>query len=293
METDKQLFLIIQANPEWFFDLIAQQSPGECRMRSETFKALQRTPDVLIEPTNPKGDLFLAEFQLQLDPEIYLRVVEAMTGAQRKYGMRRVRGAILFGSASLDPKTEPWNSVVETYVLRDCIVSLEQRNPTHPLVALFKPLLEPDEAVLERKALDYYRSIKNSPAEVRQVDVLLEVFVSWLEQRFPERTKKEIEMLLIRELPPLEETRSGKDLIEIGEQRGEKRGRLIGEKHGRNLGGAEMVVGLLESRFRRVPRTLINRISKLEFADLKALNTHAVLCNRINEVKEWLDSKGV
>ncbi len=87
-------------------------------------------------------------------------------------------------------------------------------------------------------------------------------------------------MWLIRELPPLEETRSGKDLIEIG------------EKRGKSLGGAEVVIALLEFKFRRVPRTLINRISKLEFADLKTLNAHVVLCNRISEVKEWLDNNG-
>lgn len=40
---------------------------------------------------------------------------------------------------------------------------------------------------------------------------LLEVFVSWLEQRLSSKSKKEIEIMLLGERPELEETQSGKD----------------------------------------------------------------------------------
>ena len=41
--------------------------------------------------------------------------------------------------------------------------------------------------------------------------------------------KKEIEMVLLGELPELEETQSGKDRIRIGEERGERRGEQRGD----------------------------------------------------------------
>ena len=40
----------------------------------------------------------------------------------------------------------------------------------------------------------------------------------WLEQRLKNKTKKEIEMMLLGELPDLEETASGNDLVRIGEK---------------------------------------------------------------------------
>jgi hypothetical protein len=44
--------------------------------------------------------------------------------------------------------------------------------------------------------------------------------VSWLGQRLPNRTKQEIEKMLIGELPELVDTRAGKDLIKIGKEQG-------------------------------------------------------------------------
>ena len=96
MKTDKQVFLIFQTQPEWLFQLIGKPSPGKCRMRSVTRKALERTTDGLIEPLDPSQDLTISEFQFQLEPKIYLRVIEAMTGAQGDNNMRGVRGIIIF-----------------------------------------------------------------------------------------------------------------------------------------------------------------------------------------------------
>ncbi len=247
-------------------------------MKSVTFKSLQRTTDGLFEPTDESQDLTLGEFQFQKDPEIYLRLVEAMTGAQRMSEMRIVRGVIIFGDASLDPKTEPWHQVIETYVLRDCIEDLERREPQHPLVAVFKPLLARDVDVLERHAVEYYRTIKHSSLKQTHINVLTEVFVDWLRQRTPKKSLKEIEMLLFGELTPLEETQSGKDLIEIGEKRGEQHGI------------ATTAIAQLECKFARVPQTLQKRINKLDVKTLQALTVKLLSFERIQDVKQWLDS---
>ncbi len=296
MKTDKQVFLIFRTHPEWFFVLIGKPSPGKCRMRSVTFKELHRTTDGLIEPIDESQDLTISEFQFQMDREIYLRVVEEMSGAQRLSDLRGVRGVILFADASLDPKTEPWRQVVETYVLRDCLEDLERREPQHPLVSVFKPLLERNDDVLQQRAAEYYRNIKDSRLKAAEVNVLLDVFVDWLRQRQPQKSLKEIEMLLFGELTPLEETVSGKELIQIGVERGQKigveRGKKIGIATGEKTGSANIVIALLESKFARVPRTLQSRIHKLDVATLKALSGKLLTFERIQEVKQWLDSNG-
>ncbi len=282
MRTDKQVYLIFQTYPKWLFELIGEPYRGKCRMKSVTVKALQRTADCLIEPLDPTQDLIIIEFQFQRDAEIYLRLIESMTGTQRENGMRGVRGIIIFGDGSLDPKTRPWSQYVETYNLRDCLQALEQREPLHPMVAVFKPLLESNTDVLERRAAGYYRAIEQCDLDPSQVDMLLQVFVDWFEQRLPDKSKKEIEMLLFDQLTPLEETRCGKELIEIGVQRGEQRGV--------RLGIFKVVVSLLERKFGKVPRTVQARINKLDAAELESLSLNLLSFERLRDVRDWLDA---
>ena len=106
---------------------------------------------------------------------------------------------------------------MQSYVLPDVLREWERKQPKHPLVAVFKPLLAESEESLQRQAAGYFRTIKQSSLSTACKRTLEEVFVSWLEQRFKDKTKKEIEMILLGELPDLEETASGKDLIRIGE----------------------------------------------------------------------------
>jgi hypothetical protein len=57
------------------------------------------------------------------------------------------------------------------------------------------------------------------------------VFVSWLEQRFRDKSKQEIEMLLLGALPDLRVTRSGKDLIHIGWLEGHRPNAMVTVAH--------------------------------------------------------------
>ena len=128
-----------------------------------------------------------------------------------------MQGLVFFGYNNLDPQTMPWTQVVRSYVLPDVLEEWERKDPKHPLVAVFKPLLAESEEVLQRQAAGYFRAIKHSSLDPACKRTLEEVFVSWLEQRLKHKTKKEIETMLLGELPDLEETASGKDLIRIGE----------------------------------------------------------------------------
>ena len=106
---------------------------------------------------------------------------------------------------------------MRAFVLHDVVEAFEQNHPGHPLVAVFKPLLADSDESLEREAVRHYRAIKYGELSAACRASLLEVFVSWLEQRLKHKSKKEIEIMLLGELPELEETQSGKDLIRIGE----------------------------------------------------------------------------
>jgi hypothetical protein len=172
---------------------------------------------------------------------------------------------------------------VRAFVLPELLDAFEREHPAHPLVAVFKPLLEPSEQTLERTAADYYRTIKYSELKPPVKTSLLEVFVNWLEQRLKQKSKKEIEMILLGELPDLEETQAGKDLIRIGEERGVR----IGEERG--LQRAIQVS--LGARFAAVPAAMHDKIRTLPSDAAESLLEYLSQGPTLDDVTRWVDAQ--
>jgi hypothetical protein len=192
MRTDKQVCRIFEAVPEWIFELTQLDSPGPCELRSFTLKELGRHADGLVVPHDPSQPLTIVEiveFQFQSDDTIYTRTVREMVAAQELHAMRAVEGIVVF-AYNVDPQTKPWTRIVRSFSFDSVLAELEQRQPEHPLVAVFKPMVVEDNAALAESAVQYYRTIKLSKLDDRVKGALLEVFVSWLEQRFREMSKK-------------------------------------------------------------------------------------------------------
>ena len=210
--------------------------------------------------------------------------------------MRPVQGLIFFGYNNLDPQTAPWNRVVQAFVLRDVVEAFERDHPEHPLVAVFKPLLVENEVVLESEAVGYYRTIKYSELPAACKSSLLEVFVSWLEQRLSHKSKKEIEIMLLGELPELEETQSGKDLIRIGEERGirvgEQRGIRVGEERGIRVGEQrglqKAILVSLRARYGTVPAALQEKIRMLTVDEAERVIEGLPQCPTLEALIQWL-----
>jgi predicted transposase YdaD len=270
MKTDKELYRIFAAVPDWLFQLTGLPSPGKCSLRSFTVKALQRDADGVVVPEDVSQPLTVVEFQFQKDDTIYNRTVAEMIAVQEANGMRPVQGLIFFQNDSLDPRTKPWNHVVKTFVLRDLLDRLEREQPDHPLVAVFKPLQIVQAGTLEAEAVRHYRTIKNSKLPASVKTALLTVFVSWVQQRFKSKRKQEIEVMLgLNELPGLEETESGKDLIRIGEERA--------------------ILVFLKAKFKTVPRVVRNKIHQLAAPQKEKLLAWLPKCESLDALSAWLD----
>ena len=198
--------------------------------------------------------------------------------------MREVRGIIFFGEAKLDPQTPPWASYVRSVVLLDELRRLAERDPDHPLVAVFQPLLAKHASALEQTAGGYFRRLKRSKLKKGVKEALEEVFMSWLGQRLPSRTKQEIEKMIIGELPELSETRMGKDLIEIGEKKGLEKGLEQG------LVRAVMIV--LERKRGRLTKALRKRIQTLGYDQLCQLLAEAEALESLDPLDAWLTKHG-
>ena len=155
MKTDKQVYSIFAANPQWIFELTGLESPGPCKLIPVTLKAIEQSSDGVIFPESIESDLFVLEFQFQFDREIYTRVVIEMALIQQKEDYRPVQGIILFLHAGLDPRTKPWCDVVHSFSIVDLMEELSQRQPNHPLVAVFRLVLLESEETHENHAGEY------------------------------------------------------------------------------------------------------------------------------------------
>ncbi len=112
METDKQLYRVFGAQPQWVFELAELPPVGKCAMRSLAVKTLERRADGVIVPQSPVPPLSVIEFQFNENPQIYTRTVQKMAAVQEEFDMREVQGVIFFGEPRLDPRTKPWTSLV-------------------------------------------------------------------------------------------------------------------------------------------------------------------------------------
>jgi predicted transposase YdaD len=280
MKTDKQVFRIFTAVPEWIFELTQLESPGACQLESFSVKELERRADGLVVPADPSQPLTVVEFQFQADETIYARIVQEMVSVQLAHGMRAVEGLILFAYNGMDPKTEPWVRSVRSFSFDELLAGLERRQPEHPLVAVFKPILVDNDVTLEASAVRYYRQIKQSNLDESARQALVDVFVNWLEQRFRDKNKQEIEAMLIGELPELEETQSGKDLIAIGERRGKQAGK------------AETILLYLRAKHGPLPKELRRAVLNLSVAKANRLIEHLAHCESLQDVESWLDQDG-
>jgi predicted transposase YdaD len=284
METDKQLYRVFGAEPQWVYLLARLPPVGKCAMRSLTVKRLERRADGVIVPEALTRPLPVIEFQFDENPLIYTRTVQKMAAVQEEFAMREVQGIIFFGDPRLDPQTKPWTSIVRSIVLPDEVRRLAERSPEHALVAVFQPLLAESASELEQKAGVFFRTIKNSKLKKDVKQALEEVFVSWLLQRLPNRTKQEIEKMLIGELPELRETRAGQDLIQIGKEEGLAEGRAEGL--------VESVGIVLEGKRGRLTKALRQRIRRLGSEHLRQLLADALAWESLDPLEAWLAKRG-
>ncbi|MFM9962487.1 MAG: DUF2887 domain-containing protein [Planctomycetaceae bacterium] len=277
MKTDKQYYKIFEVKPEWAYLLAGLKPPGRVQFRSVAIKELEGIADGVLIPADVAEPLTVMELQEQENAEIYATMAIKMASLQKMHDMRAVRGVIFFGDKRLDPNTEPWNQVIQSFVLRDAVVAFAEQHPNHPLAAVFDPLLARDDDEFKRRAVGDLRQIKYSGELSRKArDVLLDVFASWVHQRFKHLPRKEIEIMMLSELPSLEETRAGKELIELGEARGEARGL------------AEAVLLLMAERFGRISEPSRKQILALPKSTVQALLKVADDITSLESLKQWL-----
>ena len=277
METDKQIYLIFQWQPQWVFLLLHETPPAGARFESVTLKSIEKRVDAAWVPSDTTLAIFVAEFQGYDDHLIYVRIVQAMAMLRSQYPKREVRGLVFFLESRFDPDSDPWREFVQVIYLDEALEQLSREQPDHPMVAVFAPLFASSEEVLETEAAECYTRLDSPELDRASVAGLQEVFVSWLMQRLPFKGAKEIEEMLLGKLPDIRNTRSGQDLIAIGIEQGIKKGREEGIDQGKLVGQVQ----LLESLCHLIP-TMEAQLRSMSVEQLKS---------RLNELRHIFDAR--
>jgi predicted transposase YdaD len=242
MKTDKAMYKIFKAYPEFLFQLARIRKKTAYSMESITLKEFERRTDGIFKPEDPDEPTYVMEFQAQNDINIYHRLTMEMSSFAMTHPNCEVRGILVFLRKRLDPKTRPWHylskskdKLLRIVYLEDYVIQLEKKYPNHPMVMVFKPLFVNDLKVLQNNSKQWYQHIAKSRLSEKTKTNLQDAFVSWLLARFPHLDYKEF-LRMIENLPDIEETLTYKQLVAIGEKRGEKRGEKLGEKLGEKRG---------------------------------------------------------
>ena len=281
MESDKQIYLIFQWQPQWVFLLLHEAPPAGARFESVTLKSIEKRVDAAWVPADASLAILVAEFQGYDDNLIYVRIVQAMAMLRSQYPTREVRGLVFFLESRFDPDSDPWREFVQVIYLDEALGQLSREQPDHPMVAVFAPLFARSEEVLETEAAECYNRIDSPELDRASVAGLQEVFVSWLMQRLPYKGAKEIEEMLLGKLPDIRNTKSGQDLIAIGIEQGIEQGIKKGREEGIDQGKLVGQVQLLES--------LCNSIPTME-AQLRSMSVE-LLRSRLNELRNIFDAR--
>ena len=64
MNTDKHVYEIFEAYPQWVFELLRRRWPGSCRFQAVTIKAIQRSADGVLIPDVTSEAILVVEFQM-------------------------------------------------------------------------------------------------------------------------------------------------------------------------------------------------------------------------------------
>jgi predicted transposase YdaD len=277
MKTDKQIHALLASSPEAFrFLTDGIELNGPYQGRSVVFKDLERRADHVFEPDDGKGPTYLIEVQAQHTGDVYDRLLMELLLYRRAHPERTVYGQVIFLHAGCDEPNWPWAEWVGRGPLRKAVYldqvleKARQQHPDHPLLAVFLPWFARD-VELAQQAPAAWRRLE-ALAEPGAA-VLLDVFMSWMMERFKGQTYEEV-LRMLQVLTPLEETRAYKELVGKG------------EKLGRQKATLELLTKLLHRRFGRLPRWANDRLRQ---ADLKQLEAWA---ENIFDAKELTDLLG-
>ena len=237
MNTDKELNQIFAAAPTELYTLLNLPAPRAARARSESFKVLETSTDLVVEPQPLENStpVLITEFQGYRDKQFLpkLMVRCGLFRVQHPHQAVRCHAIYLdreFESAAVDDggMFQP-----QVHYLPDLIRQLEQTHPNSPILSVLHPLTAATEVELTSTvAADYDNLRTTTELDPEQRAAWLNVFHFWLMKRL-KKTIVEIQNMLITNFPEVEELPWGQELKAMWTAEGRVEGQVEGQVEGR------------------------------------------------------------
>ena len=297
MKTDKELYKLFSRMPALLFEIADIKAPDTYKMVSITLKEFERRADGFLQPLSIKSPVYFVEFHGYWDDTIYHRMVMEMAAFGAENPKREVRGILFFTHKYFDTKTLPWHTMTESdrnvfkvVYLNDFLDELENADPDHPLVSTFKPYRIEDTDQLQNESKQWYQNIKQSSYSEPEKEAMESVFIRWMQERFANKSYEEVTKMFV-ELTPLEETRSYKELVSLGEKKGRKEGIKEGRKEGKKEATKRIVAKMIANRFNINTQRISPRLRSLSIADLDDLCDHLFKMKSQDEAFKWINDR--
>lgn len=233
MQTDQLFQEYFQVAPGAFFELLQIQPPCAYRFTSPVFKTSERRMDGFLAPVEADKPYYFIEFQGYRDKHIYWRALYPVVRHHETADLKQQawKCVVLFLDKSHDPGVEtlgPLAHDAKRWLITGVIPKLLADVPNaSPLLTVLRPLIATDIEEVEREGPQWVTSIQQMPQlDPGQHGVLVNLLVKFIMQKFVELPYKELERML--KLTPLEQTRAGRELMELGKVEGRAEGRKEG-----------------------------------------------------------------
>jgi hypothetical protein len=219
------------------------------------FKELERRANLVFEPDDSNKPTYIIEVQAQYSGTVYDRLVMELLLYRQAHPERTVYGQVIFLNTGSGEPNWPWADWVgrgplrKPVFLRNVLRKARKEHPDHPLLAVFLPWLASDRQLAQQAPTAWRRlEALTEPGAA----VLLDVFMSWMLERYKGRTYEEI-LKMLNVFTSLEETRAYQELVNVGRQKE----------------ALALLTKQIHRRFGAVPRWASDRLSQADLAQLE------------------------
>ena len=222
MTTDHEIYEILKQNPELIILLsgLPEKKGVKYTFESITKKGIELRLDGILLPNTSKETILTCEFVAQtpkVDP--YENIFHKYLMVRNHYKNREVICILIFLFPSLDPKTTPWVYLKDLHptrlivlYLNEKLEEIEIKDPTHPLVLVFKVLLTKDNSEIEKECPKWYNDLQKRKMPGPKKKVFEKVFFRWLIGRFTRKSIEELEDM-IGITKEIEKSRAYKEIL--------------------------------------------------------------------------------
>jgi len=261
MKTDSLFYLLFQALPEAFFELLNQPTSlanAYSFASVEVKQTAKRIDGVFVPKVETSNDpIYFVEVQFQLDPKLYARLFsEIFVYLAQTNLTRNWFAVIIYPSSALEPDlTVPFQVLLNSpQVIR---VYLDELGDSQSIGINTLKLINEPQLLAIPQAKKLINQVKQLEIEASNKRDLLELIETIIVYKFPRDSREEIEAML--GLGELKQTRVYQEAKEEGKQEGLEEGKQQGKQQGKQE-------GLQEGKLKAVPLLLSAGISVAQIA---------------------------